>query len=77
MSPLPLEIVLQTPIGHEWEDDERYSIRCVKTHSSQTKNVGVLEIFHYIALIKECLQFVSGTETCKRKQKKNLEIGIH
>ena len=67
MSSLFLQIVFQTTIGHEWEDDEWHSIRCVKTHSSQTKNVGMFKVLHQQTFSKECFKLIFRAKVYQRE----------
>ena len=53
MNSLFLKIFFQATIDHKWKYEVGVSIWCVKAHSSQTQDVGVVEVFHYQTLSKE------------------------
>ena len=58
MDSFSLQIVLHVSIGHEGHDDIWRGVRGVKTHSKETQDVGMAEIFHKETFRKESCYFI-------------------
>lgn len=64
LDPLTLQVVLHVPLGHEWQDNIRGGVWGIKTHSKETQNVCMAEVFHNEALGKESFHFILRYEVC-------------
>ena len=64
MDPFALQIVLHVSIGHEGQDNVWSGVRGVETHSEETQDVGVAEIFHNETFSKESLNFILRYKVC-------------
>lgn len=64
LDPLTLQVVLHVPLGHEWQDNIWGGVWGIKTHSKETQNVGMAEVFHNEALSKESFHFILRYEVC-------------
>ena len=59
-----LQIVLHVSIGHEGQDNVWRGIRGVKTHSEETQDVVMAEVFHNETFGKETLHFILRYKVC-------------
>jgi len=59
-----LQIVLHVPIGHEGQDNIWREVRGVKTHSKETQDVIMAEVFHNETFGKETLHFILRYKVC-------------
>ena len=59
-----LQIVLHVSIGHEGQDHIWREVRGVKTHSEETQDVVMTEIFHNETFGKEILHLILRYKVC-------------
>jgi len=64
MDPFALQIVLHVSIGHEGQDNVWRGVSGVKTHSEETQDVVMAEIFHNETFGKEILHFILRYKVC-------------
>jgi len=64
MDPFALQIVLHVSIGHEGQDNIWGGVRGIETHSKETQDVGMAEIFHKETFRKESRYFVLSQKVC-------------